>query len=96
MIGLGKLTPINDEGDFEIGSPIVTLEGFEIMMPTEQRCPSCQQTFMGSDAIGDVCDRCKAIEGGHKVKGCPLCRGRGWVIDEVTGEALAMNVDDGE
>lgn len=58
------------------------------MMPTNQRCPGCGAWFMGSDAIGDVCDKCKAIEEGHTVELCSLCQGRGWTIKPKKPETL--------
>ncbi len=47
-----------------------------MVMPTIQNCPKCGDPFMGSDAIGDPCDRCrtevKVIE-----MSCPLCQEAG-------------------
>jgi len=52
------------------------------MMPTEQRCPKCGETFVGSDAIGDVCPQCdlevRGSEMGHFTI-CPTCGASGRV-----------------
>lgn len=30
-------------------------------MPVRQRCPQCGEYFMGSDAIGDKCSKCRKV-----------------------------------
>lgn len=45
-----------------------------MVMPTIQNCPKCGDPFMGSDAIGDPCDRCKTEVRGIKIT-CPACDG---------------------
>lgn len=59
-----------------------------MIMPTLQNCPKCGEIFIGSDAIGDPCDRCKtevrAVEIScpfckDKNNNCPLCGGDGQI-----------------
>lgn len=33
-----------------------------MVMPVNQRCPRCGEAFMGSDALGDVCEDCKMLD----------------------------------
>lgn len=48
------------ENEFHLNLPI--MQRRIKMMPTEQRCPSCGTIFIGSDAIGDVCDNCRSYK----------------------------------